>query len=180
MTAKEYLEQAAVLNKQINDKRAELQSYRDLSTSVSGCRFEEHLSGTRSGEAPFVRFTEKAIELEKEIRQDEEHLAILKCEIGEVIDRLDNVNERVILRYKYLLFLSWRDIGAKMNYSKRWVMELHDKAVLNFQKTPGSVPVRVSKIEVFDPENITRMWFVSFLFFEVVQIVGHVELVSCV
>ena len=121
MTAKEYLEQAAVLNKQINDKRAELQSYRDLSTSVSGCRFEEHLSGTRSGEAPFVRFTE-------------EHLAILKCEIGEVIDRLDNVNERVILRYKYLLFLSWRDIGAKMNYSKRWVMELHDKAVLNFQK----------------------------------------------
>ena len=35
---------------------------------------------------------------------------------------------------KYLLFLSWRDIGAKMNYSKRWVMELHDKAVLNFQK----------------------------------------------
>ena len=134
MTAKEYLEQAAVLNKQINDKRAELQSYRDLSTSVSGCRFEEHLSGTRSGEAPFVRFTEKAIELEKEIRLDEEHLAILKCEIGEVIDRLDNVNERVILRYKYLLFLSWRDIGAKMNYSKRWVMELHDKAVLNFQK----------------------------------------------
>ena len=40
--------------------------------------------------------------------------------------------------------------------------------VLNFQKAPGPITVRVGNIEVLDSENIAGMRFVSFLLFEVV------------
>ena len=58
----------------------------------------------------------------------------LKYSIGKVIDDLENTNERTVLRYKYLMFLSWKEISTKMGYSKRWVIKLHEKAIQNFSE----------------------------------------------
>ena len=110
MIAKEVLTSASEMNRQIHYKEIELKSLRDLASGISGCGFGERLSGTRNTDPPFVRYTDKALELEKEIQND-------KCKLSE-----------------YLMFLSWKEISTKMGYSKRWVIKLHEKAVENFSE----------------------------------------------
>lgn len=134
MTAKEFLTSASEMNRQIHYKEIELKSLRDLASGISGCSFGERLSGTRNPDPPFVRYTDKALSLEKEIQNDNCKLSELKYSIGKAIDDLENTNERTVLRYKYLMFLSWKEISTKMGYSKRWVIKLHEKAVQNFSE----------------------------------------------
>ena len=70
MIAKEFLTSASEMNRQIHYKEIELKSLRDLASGISGCGFGERLSGTRNTDPPFVRYTDKALELEKEIQND--------------------------------------------------------------------------------------------------------------
>ena len=81
MTAKEFLTSASEMNRQIHYKEIELKSLRDLASSISGCGFGERLSGTRNTDPPFVRYTDKALELEKEIQNDKCRLSELKYSI---------------------------------------------------------------------------------------------------
>ncbi len=134
MTAQEFLTSASEMNRQIHFKEIELKSLRDLASGISGCGFGERLSGTRNPDPPFVRYTDKALELEAEIENDKKALTELKLSISKAIDNLNNTNERTVLRYKYLMFLSWKEISTKMGYSKRWVIKLHEKAVQNFSE----------------------------------------------
>lgn len=134
MTARDFLASASELNQQIHYKEIELKSLRDLASGVSGCNFGEHLSGTRNPDPPFVRYTDKALALEKEIQNDKCKLSALKYSIEKAIDGFENTNERTVLRYKYLMFFSWKEISAKMGYSKRWVIKLHEKAIQSFSE----------------------------------------------
>lgn len=134
MTAQEFLTSASEMNRQIHFKEIELKSLRGLASGISGCGFGERLSGTRNPDPPFVRYTDKALELEAEIENDKKALTELKLSISKAIDNLNNTNERTVLRYKYLMFLSWKEISTKMGYSKRWVIKLHEKAVQNFSE----------------------------------------------
>ena len=68
MTAKGFLTSASEMNRQIHYKEIELKSLRDLASGISGCGFGERLSGTRNTDPPFVKYTDKALELEKEIQ----------------------------------------------------------------------------------------------------------------
>lgn len=85
MTAKEFLMSASELNQQIHYKEIELKSLRDLANGVSDCNFDEHLSGTRNPDPPFVRYTDKALALEKEIQNDKCKLSALKYSIEKAI-----------------------------------------------------------------------------------------------
>lgn len=134
MTAKEFLTSASEMNRQIHYKEIELESLRDLAGGISSCGFGERLSGTRNPDPPFVRYTDKALELEKEIQNDKCKLSEIKYAISSAIDELESTNERTVLRYKYLMFLSWKEISTKMGYSKRWVIKLHDSAVQSFSE----------------------------------------------
>ncbi|MCM1439354.1 MAG: DUF1492 domain-containing protein [Roseburia sp.] len=134
MTAKEFLEQTFVLRKQIEDKKAELENYRDMAENLCGCRYGERLSAMKSTEPPFLKFSEKAMELEKEIKLDEQKLISLSGEILGIIDTLENVNERLVLRYRYLMFMSWKDIAAKMRYSRQWIFAKHSEALKNLER----------------------------------------------
>lgn len=132
MTTKEYLGQAYKFYKFITLKKAELESYKELSVSVSSCGFEEKLNSSRNINAPFAKYTEKIIDLEKEISCDIEKLEDLKYEIGLKINEIQNINEHLILIYRHLMFMNWGEIAEKMSYSKRWVYKIYDRAVENF------------------------------------------------
>lgn len=68
MTAKEYLNQARHLDALINCRLREIDYWRDLSSSVSGTRFDgmPH-SPNRPTEAPFVRCLEKIDEIQRSV-----------------------------------------------------------------------------------------------------------------
>ena len=58
-----------------------------------------------------------------------EDFIALKKQIRDVINQIEDVNEKLVLKYRYLIFLQWDEICVKMNYSKRQMYRIHDSAL---------------------------------------------------
>ena len=113
MTAREFLNQPFYLNNRINDKRVKLDCYRQMACSVSSPGFEEHYSSNRNTNAPFIRYLEKADELEEEIAADEKELERLKTEVSVAIDELEESSEQLLLHYRNALFTSMDEASSQ-------------------------------------------------------------------
>ena len=48
------------------------------------------------------------------------------------ISKVGNVQERMILEYRYLAYKSWYEISSLMHFSKRRVLQLHKNAIKHF------------------------------------------------
>ncbi|MBM6831063.1 MULTISPECIES: sigma factor-like helix-turn-helix DNA-binding protein [Bacillota] len=133
MTAKEYLNQARHLDALINCRLREIDYWRDLSSSVSGTRFDgmPH-SPNRPTEAPFVRCLEKIDEIQRSVEEKITYLVRLKEEINTAIDKLENRDEQLVLRYRYLDDCTWEEISRMLNVSLRTVHRIHGSALQNF------------------------------------------------
>ena len=133
MTAKEYLNQARHLDALINCRLREIDYWRDLSSSVSGTRFDgmPH-SPNRPTEAPFVRCLEKIDEIQRSVEEKVAYLVRLKEEINTAIDMLENRDEQLVLRYRYLDDCTWVEISRMLNVSLRTVYRIHGSALQNF------------------------------------------------
>lgn len=132
MTAKEYLNQARHLDALIHCRLREIDYWRDLSSSVSGSSFEEHYNPNRPTEAPFVRCLEKIDEIQRNVEEKVAYLICLKEEINKAIDKLENRDEQLLLRYRYLDNCTWEEIAAMMNVSIRSVHRIHGMALQHF------------------------------------------------
>ena len=133
MTAKEYLNQARHLDALINCRLREIDYWRDLSSSVSGTRFDgmPH-SPNRPTEAPFVRCLEKIDEIQRSVEEKITYLVRLKEEINTAIDKLENRDEQLVLRYRYLDDCTWEEISRMLNVSLRTAHRIHGSALQNF------------------------------------------------
>jgi septation ring formation regulator EzrA len=128
MNAKQYLKQAYKLNEQIECDKEEVESLRSLATSISGNMTQERVQNSSSNDK-ITDIVSKIIDLENEIDDEIEHLISLKKEIRNVINQVEDVNEKLVLKYRYLIFLQWDEICIKMNYSKRQMYRIHDSAL---------------------------------------------------
>lgn len=133
MTAKEYLNQVRHLDALINCRLREIDYWRDLSSSISGTRFDgmPH-SPNRPTEAPFVRCLEKIDEIQRSVEEKVAYLVRLKEEINTAIDMLENRDEQLVLRYRYLDDCTWEEISRMLNVSLRTVHRIHGSALQNF------------------------------------------------
>ncbi len=133
MTAKEYLNQARHLDALINCRLREIDYWKDLSSGVSGMRFDgmPH-SPNRPTEAPFVRCLEKIDEIQRSVEEKITYLVRLKEEINTAIDKLENREEQLVLRYRYLDDCTWEEISRMLNVSLRTVHRIHGSALQNF------------------------------------------------
>lgn len=133
MTAKEYLNQGRHLDALINCRLREIDYWRDLSSSVSGTRFDgmPH-SPNRPTEAPFVRCLEKIDEIQRSVEEKVAYLVRLKEAINAAIDRLASREEQLVLRYRYLDNCSWEEISRMLNVSLRTVHRIHGSALQHF------------------------------------------------
>lgn len=106
--------------------------WRDLSISVSSSGYEEHHNPNRPTDAPFVRCLEKIDEIQQSVEDKVAYLVELKEEINSAIDKLENRDEQLLLRYRYLDDCSWEEISHMMNISIRSVHRIHGSALQNF------------------------------------------------
>lgn len=132
MTAKEYLNQARHLDALINCRLREIDYWRELSSSVSGSNFEPHYNPNRPTEAPFVKCLEKIDEIQRSVEEKIAYLVRLKEEINTAIDKLENRDEQLVLRYRYLDDCTWEEISRMLNVSLRTVYRIHGSALQNF------------------------------------------------
>ena len=128
MTAKEFLGQAYRLDQRINSKLQQIDSLRGLTQKVTQSYDNEVVSRTRnvsSLEDAIIRLMEAEEELNRQIDQ----LVDTKIEIGKLIEKVHNESYRLLLEKRYLCFLSWDQIAAEMHYSRRWVLNKHERAL---------------------------------------------------
>ena len=60
------------------------------------------------------------------------NFSILLSEINTAIEKMENSEERLLLKYRYLKNESWEDISYELNVSYRTVHRIHALALNNF------------------------------------------------
>lgn len=134
MTAKEYLNQAYRLNELIDSDLAELNDLRRLSTSISGANCDtERVQGGNLPGSRIENIISKIIDLEEEINAEIDKFVDLKAEIRRAISAIENRNEQLLLRLRYIEFLQWSEIQERMGFDDvRRVHQIHNNALKNF------------------------------------------------
>ena len=130
MTAKQYLKQAYRLNELITSDLAELHCLKTLATSLSAIRYDQ--DKIQNGNAQSSRVESlvlKICDLEKTIDQEVDAFVSLKSEIRTVINAVENPDERLLLRLRYVEFLCWPDIQRCMKFEERAIYRLHTRAL---------------------------------------------------
>jgi DNA-directed RNA polymerase sigma subunit (sigma70/sigma32) len=129
LKAKEYLYQAYRLDKRIQSNVEEMDRLRELSVSVSSPVWGERIQRTRNTDALFVRYLERIEILENKINEEIDLLVALKTEIHEVISKVQNIDERMVLRYRYIHSYTWEQIGDELNADKSTIRRWHGNAL---------------------------------------------------
>ena len=71
----------------------------------------------------------KISELEEEIKALEKELEQKIKETEQIIKQLDHGLMEQIIRKRYIDLKTWEEITREINHSKRWILELHRKAI---------------------------------------------------
>ena len=129
MTPKEYLHQAYRLDHRINSDIEELNRLREMSVSISSPQLTERVQTSRSTEAPFVRSIYKIMELEEKINAEIDLYVELKSEIRGIIEKVDNPDEQMVLRYRYIHNMTWEQIGDELHADRTTVYRWHNTAI---------------------------------------------------
>lgn len=138
MTAKEYLNQLYDLKQKIRDNEAERDRINAQAASLSATDYSKDV--VKSSPKPYASYEDaviKAMQYDSEIALDNAASIDLERQIKADIEKLEDANERSILRKRYILFMSWKDIAEEMCYSYRHVIRLHGQALQSFSKLYG-------------------------------------------
>lgn len=129
MTVKEQLENIRILSTMIDSKVSEIQSLRDIATSVVGVLKDvpEHAVGTSSDKVGNT--VAKIIDLENEVKHDLEKLLDLRQESLKLIEQVNDPTEYKILYMRYFQFKSWSNISELTHYTREGARQICFRAV---------------------------------------------------
>ena len=129
MTAKEYLQQAYLLDQRINMEIKEKEDLRRLAYSLSAPSLEERVQKSAPNEATYTRTIDKLIDMERKIDAEIDLLVDLKRQIQEVIGGVENTNYQMVLRYRYVHNMTWEQIGVELFVDRATAIRWHDAAL---------------------------------------------------
>lgn len=123
-----------LLDKQIQVEVKELEQLREMRGTIQGCSYGEKIgtNPNRNLEAPFIKTIEKIWDYEQRIDAQINRLVDLRSEINAAIESMENPEERLLLKYRYLKNESWEDISYELNVSYRTVHRIHASSLNNF------------------------------------------------
>jgi len=128
MTAFEFLSRAYRLELQVQSKTQQIADLRAMASHVSAFMGNEPVSHTRDVTGMQTTVA-KIIEEEARLNQEIDQLVDAKQEISEVIAQVQDINLRLILEKRYLLFQYWEKIAVDLGYTTRWVRDRHKMAL---------------------------------------------------
>ena len=125
MTRKEFLQRPMRLRWRIDAIKKKKEQYEELANSIPGGNYDKPVvQKTRSNEAPFIKWIDKIMDVEKKIESLEAEYETAKAEVVKAIEKLPNPDHQTILIMRYLNEYSWADICDKLYISlstaKRW------------------------------------------------------------
>ena len=125
MTSKEFLQRPMRLRWRIDSLKLQKEQYEELANSIPGGNYDKPVvQKTRSNEAPFIKWIDKIMDIEKKIESMEAEYETAKAAVVKAIEKLPNPDHQTILIMRYLNEYSWADICDKLYISlstaKRW------------------------------------------------------------
>ena len=128
MKAKDFLNQAYLLDQQIKSKSEQVQSLNELATSctatMTGMPHNPNRGTSRMADAVC-----KIVDLQESIAADMKELVELKAEIIATIKAVECVEYQLILEKRYISGKSWPEIAVDLGYKMRHLYKLHDEAL---------------------------------------------------
>lgn len=133
MKIKEYLRRAYRLNEKIDSELRELEQTNsilyNISASYDGDRVQTSMTADKIPNA-----IARLVELKDLIDREVDAFVDLKVEIRELIEKLTNPDELLIMRMRYIEFLSWNDIREKLGYGdsedeREKMFKIHGRAL---------------------------------------------------
>lgn len=76
----------------------------------------------------------KIVDLESQITARIDELATMRNETFSMIKNVPDLDQQNILIGRYIQLKEWDDIAHELNFSPKWVLKLHGKALLEFSK----------------------------------------------
>lgn len=133
MKAKEYLGKAYRLDQRINSKLDQVASLNELATKATST-LSDMPKNPNKAISTMENTICKIIDLQDEINKDIDRLVDLKTQIVTTIKNIENKEYQTLLEKRYLCFDTWEQIAVDMNYSIRWVHNIHGKALKELAK----------------------------------------------
>lgn len=133
MTAKEYLNRTYRLNELIQSNVRELSRLRSMIGSLGSPGADGAPGSPNVGNAAYTRLIEKIALLEEKINVQIDEMVSVQAEIREVINAVEDRDERLLLRLRYIEHRSWSRIAEEMRYSEKQCYRLHKSALENVE-----------------------------------------------
>ena len=127
MTKKEFLNQYLNAEKEIGIKLDQIARLRELSTKITQTLTPDKVKS--NSENRLESSVSKIVDIEREIGASIDQLERTRFQVESVINSVPNVNQRNVLRLRYISGMKWEQIAVKLNYDYRWVLRLHGKAL---------------------------------------------------
>lgn len=128
---KKYLNEIRYIDKNINYRQEQLEN---LKASFLGSpAYSKHkVQTSRTGRIDdrYVKY----LELSDSINEQINELWDLKQKVDSEIERLDDRDEVLVLKYRYILNKQWKEIAALIACSERHVLKIHGNALLSFKE----------------------------------------------
>lgn len=131
--AKEYLGRMKQLNKMINRKEDRATALYALALKTTPTMSDTGAMGGGNQEK-MASAMDKYIDLKKEINADIDRLVDMQDEVYTILWQIKNQNYYDVLEKHYLQYKTFAQIGAEMERSVRWAIELHGRALEVFDK----------------------------------------------
>ena len=127
MTKKEFLNQYLNAEKEIGIKLDQIARLRELSTKITQTLTPDKVKS--NSENRLESSVSKIVDIEREIGASIDQLERTRLQVESVINSVPNVNQRNVLRLRYISGMKWEQIAVKLNYDYRWELRLHGKAL---------------------------------------------------
>lgn len=132
MTAKEYLNQAKMLDIEINAKIEELHQLKIKAHCVQSVAISERVQGSNTNNSN--KIIDKIVDLQNEINTEIDKLVDLKAEIREKIANVYNPKYISVLTHVYINYLTLEQTAEVMGKNCKTICRWHGQALQIFRK----------------------------------------------
>lgn len=122
------MRQAFLTDRRIKAKERQLESLKAHAVYTTP-QFTDMPHSSASHKSALEETAIKIMELEEYISTQIQSLVELRKEIAQVIKDINNPEYETILEMRYLAFMDWDEISARMNYGGKYVFRVHGRAL---------------------------------------------------
>ena len=142
MRTKDRFKRAYRLDEKIDSDIRELEQVRSMLFNVSEAYGAERVQTSMKGDK-IPNCIARIEELEQLIDREIDAFVDLKAQIRSEIESLDNPDENILMRYRYIEMMSWNDIQTKMGFEdgvegKEQMFKVHGRALKKLDRAYNS------------------------------------------